>query len=96
MAEGANNNGEPSEEEIDLLERSKKRDKDQRSVGDAGNVKRRSYRDSVLESGRRKTLMGEDIDEGEISDDDIIEESTDRTWIGIRMTKEEKINARRS
>lgn len=59
-----------------------------------GKEKRRSYRDTVLDSGRRKMLMGEDVDDGEVSDDDIIEESMDKTWLGIGMTKEEKIKCR--
>lgn len=33
--------------------------------------------------------------EGYISDDDVIEISTDDSWIGVGMTKEEKREARR-
>src|SRR4051812_46870421 len=56
---------------------------------------RRSYRDSVLDHGRRKTLMGEDLDDGEVSDDDLIEECSDGMWVVIDVTREQKIEARR-
>lgn len=49
---------------------------------------RRSYRDLVLSYGRRKTLMGKDLDDGEVSDDDLIEKSPDGTWVGIGTTRE--------
>lgn len=104
----AKSNKESTTEEEDLLERSKWREKGATGLGtststgtdkttddDAVKEKCRSYRDFVLESGRWRTLMGENIDEGEISDDDIIEESTGGTWVGIGMTREEKIKARR-
>lgn len=38
-------------------------------------------------------MMGEDLDEREVSDDDLIEESTNGIWVRIGMTREEKIEA---
>lgn len=55
-----------------------------------------SYRDSVFGS-RARVVMDEDgsMEDGDISDDDQIEESNEGTWFGIGMTREEKIEARR-
>lgn len=55
----------------------------------------RSYRDSVLGYGKRWNIRGEEIDEGYVSDDDLIEECADGTWVGWGMSREEKIEARR-
>lgn len=97
---------ETSKEE-DLLERSKRRSKN--GVGEEksqksglegattnGSKRRRSYRDSVLGVGRKIGIFGEeDLDGGEVSDDDLIEESTDGTWFAIGMTRKEIIESRR-
>lgn len=82
-----------TKEEEDLLGRNKRRSKgiedmdtatqrEQAEEATSATEKSRSYRDSVISHGRRKTLMGEDLDEEEVSDDDLIEESTDGTWVG--------------
>lgn len=63
---------------------------------DEASRSKKSYRDSVL--GDRKQKKVEtffDLDMGEVSDDDIIEESMDGSWFGIGMTREQKIQARR-
>lgn len=39
-------------------------------------------------------MIGEDFDEGKVSVDDLIEETTEDTWVGIGMTREERIEAR--
>lgn len=76
----------PKEDEID-------RNSQSSSLED-GTGKGRTFRDMVLGAGRRWGISGEEIlDDGEVSDDDLIEESTDSTWIGIGMTCEEKIKA---
>lgn len=52
--------------------------------------------DSVLGGSRQGQGGSEEMDEdGEVSYDDIIEEGNGETWFGMRMTKEEKIEARR-
>lgn len=85
-----------SAEEEDMLERSKRRGKNQVDMETASpKAPRRSYRDSVLSHDRRRDLMGAEIDDSEVSDGDLIEECTDSTWVGIGMMKEEKIEARR-
>lgn len=37
-----------------------------------------------------------DLEDREVSDDDLIEKSIDESWFGIGMTKEENIEARRT
>lgn len=59
---------------------------DQRPTGKV--EQRRSYHDSVLGHGKRYNFRGEELDDGEIFDDDIIEESSDGSWIGLGMTRE--------
>lgn len=90
---------EATEEEADLPRRGKRRsnDDDVMIQGDPGNGKKfSSYKELVIRdkgSGERgkKDLMTE----GEVSDDDTIEEGDDEAWFGIGMTREEKIEARR-
>lgn len=38
-------------------------------------------------------MIGEDLNDGEVSDDDLIEESSVGTWFEIGITREEKIEA---
>lgn len=95
-------------EEEDGLKRSKRRNKGVAEASDqvqndgvTGESAKQtnnkiSYKETVT---GRVYLMGlgesEDLDDGLISDDDVIEESEDASWFGIGMTKEEKIEARR-
>lgn len=97
-------------EEADLLDRSKRRGKDaedvdvqaQGNVGGASSTQAKgkaqaSYRDTVLgdrDSVRQMSAGFEELDEAEISDDDLVEESNDATWFGVGMTRAEKIEAR--
>lgn len=105
--------GSQSEEEADLLRRSKKRNKgnasgdeareegwkaanknateeteDMMEVGEGSRPT--SYRDAAIgvQAKERRGILAEDL-EGYISDDDVIEISTDESWIGVGMTKEE-------
>src|SRR4051812_1527868 len=82
-----------STEEEDLLERSKRKSKERDdmeasqqgenlSIATETKEVRRSYRDSVLGYGKRRNIRGEELDDGYMSDDDLIEESTDGTWVG--------------
>lgn len=55
-----------------------------------------AYKKSV--TGRRENYMMNErgaINEGDISDDDIIEVREDQTWFGMGMSREEKIEIRR-
>lgn len=82
-----------SKEEEDLLEHSQRRSKEQEAIeiaqseeqavkGSTGKAEqRRSYRDSLLGYGNRYNIRGEELDDGEVSDDDIIVESSDGSWI---------------
>lgn len=73
-----------SKEEEDLLKRSKRRSKDQEEMDTSQpgedsdqaskeNMERRSYRDSVLGYGKRRNIQWEELDDGYVSDDDLIE-----------------------
>lgn len=42
-----------------------------------------------------KTSVMEEVDDGEISDDDLDEENNDETWFGMEMTRVKKIETRR-
>lgn len=92
---------EVSKEEEDLLERSKRRSKENEGKGEDASkateekTERRSYSDSVLGYGRRRNIRGEELDDGEVSDDDLIDESSDGTWIGWGLTREQKKEAGR-
>lgn len=44
---------------------------------------------------KEKKYKGEELDDREVSDDDLIEESTDGTSVGMGMTREEKIKVRK-
>lgn len=46
-------------------------------------------------NGSESNMDGDPWDNGSISDDDILEEREDGTWIGMGMTRGEKIVARR-
>lgn len=87
---GASAENVTSKEEEDLLERSKRRFKDEddmdtsqpedvHSKPTTEKVERRSYWDSILGYGKRKNIRGEEIDDRDVFDDDLIEESTDGT-----------------
>lgn len=95
----------PTDEEADNLKRSQHTGKatmegeegssDKDAVGNKNNA---SYRDSVL-GGRRTSFMDRSADtsymvDGEISDDDLIEECTDGTWFGMGKMRKEKIEAK--
>lgn len=92
-----------SDEEDDLLRRSKRRNKGSavemntesmmEGVTENGN---KSYKDADMGSKGKESMfqMDEALD-GEISDDNFIEESMDDSWFGIGMTREEKREARR-
>lgn len=96
-----------STEEEDILQRSTKRSKEEGgntrpAHGSGGSPKvkgrvRKSYKESVIGGSRTGPIdmEGED-NEGDVSDDDVVEEATeDDTWFGVGMSKEEKIAARR-
>lgn len=97
-----------TEEEDDLLRRSKRRKKGT-DVGGTSNmvgvegdsgVKERyknfSYKDAAMGFKMNSHLTGSDeADDGAIYDDDVIEESTDPSWFGIGMTREDKWRARK-
>lgn len=95
-------------EEADLLDRSKCRGKDLEGVdvhledgaegipGESSEVRKKSsYRDTIASANSGASPTGfEEMEDGEVSDDDIIKESSDATWFGIGMMREEKIEAR--
>lgn len=55
-----------------------------------------SYKEAALgASGKTPLERAEEDVDGNISDDDLIEESTDESWFGLRMTGQEKWEARR-
>lgn len=54
-----------------------------------------SYRDSVLGYGKRRNIRGKESDYSYVFVDNLIEESTDSTWVGWGMMREEKIEERR-
>lgn len=97
-----------SKDEVDILERSTKCNKDRHnSEGSNGGIEgensqahaegpKRSYRDTVTgrSIGNNKELEEEDLD-GDVSDDDMIEEGNGVTWFGMGITREEKIATRR-
>lgn len=98
---------EASEEEKDILQRSTKRSKESYDttdppIGDLGDTStesgapRRSYRDTVIgdASCGHKTQEEED-EEGNTSNNDVVEERDNETWFGMRMTKEEKFEPRK-
>lgn len=65
---------------------------DKSTVGEA----RKLYRDSVVgDSKLGNDAAEEEEDDGDASSDDVVEEGDDETWIGIGMTMEDKIEARR-
>lgn len=96
-----------SEEEVDLVHRSKKRNKERNDEmevqfekgdpsGRAGESKeKRSYKDSAMGTRGVRVTEEDFLDDGEISDDDAIEEGIDESSFGMGMTREEKIEARR-
>lgn len=62
--------------------------------GSAGG--RSSYMEAAMGFGGKAYAKGfVEEDDGAVSDDDVIEESTDPSWFGIGMTREEKLRARR-
>lgn len=83
-----------------LLDQSKRRGKDTEGVegtfGASSEGRRKvSYRHTVLgDSGCTRPSGFEKMEDGEMSDDDLIEESSDATWFGVSMAREEKIEAR--
>lgn len=93
---------EPNEEEKDLLERSKHREKEDEGIHSQKNEDpkresmqhQRSYKDSVLgRKGGSQTTKEDLYADGNVLDDDIIEESNGDSCFGIGMTKEEKMEA---
>lgn len=96
-----------SEEEVDILQRSTKKAKgseqsEASSAHEGGDVQddlgqnKRSYKETVTDEKRSETDEAWDLDdEGEASDDVVVEEGNGSTWFGIGMSKEEKIAARR-
>lgn len=97
---------EPTMEEEHILERSKRRNKGTGSAeehhGEAGasseathGPRKASYRDSVMGSQSQADMEGMDyMEAGNVSDDDLIEESTDDSWLGVGMIRDEKIEDR--
>lgn len=98
---------EVTTEEEDLLQRSTKRTKENHNPPDPpkedqGQPNTRqgkgasSYRDKVKESiSVDHSTQEDDDDEGNTSDDDLVMEGDGVSWFGMRMTKTEKIEARR-
>lgn len=96
-------NREASAEEDHLLERSKRKSKETDSMGkprrqDQGKVRRLTIEGKgpiKIRSWVIKEEVGPfdatDLDDGEVSDDDLIKKSTDGSWFGMGMIKEEKI-----
>lgn len=98
-----------SKEEEDTFRRSKRRSRDPSddyashyTMGDTSTgasvdgTDKVSYRDKVARKKIRTIWEEVDpMDEGEISDDDLIEEGDGVTWFGVGMTRDEKIEARR-
>lgn len=89
-----------SEEEADVLRRSRWRKEGESSGGggsnQGGDRRFASYKESVTgEKGRSVTNFGDSGSEGYVSDDDVVEVADDDTWFGVGRTREEKIKARR-
>lgn len=89
-----------TEEEVDVLRRSKWRGNDDEGIDSQETVaaqrKFASYKDLVTyDAGKMKSGFNELFTEGEGSDDDVIEESDDETWFSIGMTRKEKIEVQR-
>lgn len=103
-AEGSSHGS--SEEEANVLRRSKHRNKegtgggcDASTMDDAtgrGGDVRVSYRNSIIGRGRSTQMYGSGIEEEEeeVSDDDKIEQGSDSSWFYIGMARKEKIEAR--
>lgn len=97
-------------EEEDILQRSTERTKGSHDVGSAmglgassggGEVdvqmgaEKKSYKDSVAGESKEPQGGSDDMeDDGDASDDDVMEEG-DEPWFGMGMTRAEKIEARR-
>lgn len=101
------NHHDQTKEEEDLLHRRKKRNKGigmaRRSsmegadidMADEGKNTRSTYKDAAMGfKGKSYTGTNVEIDKGAISNDDVIEESTHRSWFGIGMIREEKWRVR--
>lgn len=56
---------------------------------------RPSYKETVTGRGSPEQEDASELDdEGDVSDDDVVEEGNGSTWFGIGMSREEKIAAR--
>lgn len=99
---------EAAAEEEDLLQRSTKRSNESHEgtpplvrVANAASAylrePERSYRDTVMgDTSHHQRAQEEEVDdEGNTSDDGVIEEGDKVSWFRMGMTKEEKIEARR-
>lgn len=88
---------------LDILRRSTKRNKASHPLpGGKGEEdgaveeNKKSYRDSVRGASSMKgNATEEEEEDGDVSDDDVIEEGDGETWFGMGMMTEEKIEARR-
>lgn len=92
-----------SKEEEDILHRSTKRNKGSHPFASSSSKggkdgrstsgkARESYRDSVMGDSSLGDDAAEERDEdGDVSDDDVIEEVDYETWFGMEMTREGKI-----
>lgn len=91
-----------TKEEEDLLRRSTKKNKvaaseeeiimeDTERSTEGEERGRSSYKEATM-GFKQKECFGrsEEVDDGSISDDDVIEESMDPCWFGIGMTRDEK------
>lgn len=100
-------NRKDQSEEEDLLRRNKRRNKGQGFEGgsNTGNMdvnmeveennNRSSYKEAAMGvKGRARVSIEVDLDDGAISDDDVMEESTDPSWFQIGMMRDEKWRAR--
>lgn len=57
-------------------------------------VQKKSYKESVLgQMGRSFSLPFEDQEDGDVSNDNPIEESMDETWFAMGISRAEKIEA---
>lgn len=57
---------------------------------------KKSYKESLMsEGGQGQEGSEEIVEDGDISDDDVVEEGDGITWFGMVMNKEEKIAAHR-
>lgn len=84
-------------EEADILRRSKSQINTQGGGGLGGlstGLRFNSYRGSVVgENGNLEEGKDDPMVDGEVFDDDAIEEGDDEVWFGMGMTREEKLEA---